>query len=128
MNLSRAELVEAVRMMVKQHDLYAQRAWAAVRDNPLLAAKVRGALSAVRADVRGTRDEVMWLMWINEARQALEPTTAGAAEQVDAAPAEPSSTGAQDDGIVEINLEIPAVRKDHQVSSAPSVVFQQPGR
>jgi hypothetical protein len=121
MSLSRDELVETVRMSVKQHDSYAKRTWAIVRDNPLLAAKVRGALSALRAEVRGTRDEVMWLMWINEARGSLdsaeEPKAQRASVQVAPEPSEPDTS--------ELHFDAPIV--PHAASTAPSVLFQQPG-
>ena len=122
MSLSREELVEAVRLVVKQHDSQAKRIWATVKDNPLLAAKVRGALSALRADVRDSRDEVMWLMWISEARQVLDSPAADAAPvTTPAAVAESEPDGA------DIALEIPVVHRHNQASTAPSVLFQQPG-
>jgi hypothetical protein len=67
--LPQARLVDRVRQLVKQHDARARDAWTVVR----------GMLSALRAETRGTRDEVMWLMWINQARQALDrvPTAGG---------------------------------------------------
>jgi hypothetical protein len=70
--LPQARLVDRVRQLVKQHDARARDAWSVVRGHPVLAARVRGMLSALRAETRGTRDEVMWLMWINQARQALD--------------------------------------------------------
>src|SRR5436309_1169428 len=121
MSLSREELVEAVRLVVKQHDGQAKRIWATVRDNPLLAAKVRGALSALRADVRDSRDEVMWLMWISEARQVLD------APATDAAPVAPTEPVESEPDDAEIALELPVAHRNNQASTAPSVLFQQPG-
>ena len=122
MSLAREELVEAVRITVKQHDSQAKRIWATVRENPLLAAKVRGALSALRADVRDSRDEVMWLMWISEARQVLDaPATETTPVATPAAIAESEPDGP------EISLEVPVVQRAAQASNAPSVLFQQPG-
>jgi hypothetical protein len=121
MSLSRDELVEAVRLAVKQHDSQAKRIWATVRDSPLLAAKVRGALSALRADVRDSRDEVMWLMWISEARQVLDAPVAATPVTTPATPVESEPDGP------EISLEIPVAHRTNQVSTAPSVFFQQPG-
>lgn len=127
--LSRDELVDAVRLVVKQHDASAKRTWAAVRENPLLAAKVRGALSAVRADVLGSRDEVMWLMWINEARQSLDQSAEPEA-QVRVERSVSADPAGELDGEREISLEIPAPIQPRKVSAGPgvpSVMFQQPG-
>ena len=121
MSLSREELVEAVRLAVKQHDNQAKRIWATVKENPLLAAKVRGALSALRADVRDSRDEVMWLMWISEARQVLDAPADATPVTTPVAAVESEPDGP------EISLEIPVAQRTSQVSTAPSVLFQQPG-
>lgn len=127
--LSRDELVDAVRPVVKQHDASAKRTWAAVRENPLLAAKVRGALSAVRADVLGSRDEVMWLMWINEARQSLDQSAEPEAQVRVERSVSADSVGDLD-GEREISLDISAPIQPRKVSAGPavpSVMFQQPG-
>ncbi|GAA3433938.1 hypothetical protein [Kutzneria kofuensis] len=71
-NLPRAVLQDKVRQVVKRRDAEAKQIWAHVRANSVLAAQVRGALSALRAEVRGTRDEVMWTMWIDQARSVLD--------------------------------------------------------
>jgi hypothetical protein len=127
--LPRDELVETVRLVVKQHDPAAKRTWAAVRENPLLAAKVRGALSALRADLLGSRDEVMWLMWINEARQALDQEVAANVVQ-HTQQSVPATASTERDNGEEMNSEMPAAQQNHRVSAAPavpSVLFQQPG-
>ncbi|MEU4804121.1 hypothetical protein [Actinosynnema sp. NPDC023587] len=58
--------------------------WAAVRDDQVLRARVRGALSGLKAEFRGHRDEAMWLLWITRVQQQLtaEPVAATAAEVV----------------------------------------------
>ncbi|MEU6148762.1 hypothetical protein ABZ816_02055 [Actinosynnema sp. NPDC047251] len=58
--------------------------WAAVRDDQVLRARVRGALSGLKAEFRGHRDEAMWLLWITRVQQQLvvEPPPATAAEVV----------------------------------------------
>jgi hypothetical protein len=71
-NLPRAVLQDKVRQVVKRRDADAKQIWTHVRANSVLAAQVRGALSALRAEVRGTRDEVMWTMWIDQARSVLD--------------------------------------------------------
>jgi hypothetical protein len=71
-SLPRPVLQDKVRQVVKRRDAEAKQIWAQVRANSVLAAQVRGALSALRAEVKGTRDEVMWTMWIDQARSVLD--------------------------------------------------------
>ena len=73
-SLPRTVLQEKVRQVVKRRDAEAKQIWAQVRANSVLAAQVRGSLSALRAEVKGTRDEVMWTMWIDQARSVLDAT------------------------------------------------------
>ncbi|EWM17728.1 hypothetical protein [Kutzneria sp. 744] len=73
-DLPRAVLQDKVRQVVKRRDAEAKVIWTHVRANSVLAAQVRGALSALRAEVKGTRDEVMWTMWIDQARSVLDAT------------------------------------------------------
>ena len=74
-SLPRTVLQDKVRQVVKRRDADARQIWAQVRANSVLAAQVRGALSALRAEVKGTRDEVMWTMWIDQARSVLDAAT-----------------------------------------------------
>ena len=71
-SLPRPVLQDKVRQVVKRRDAEAKVIWTHVRANSVLAAQVRGALSALRAEVKGTRDEVMWTMWIDQARAILD--------------------------------------------------------
>jgi hypothetical protein len=71
-SLPRPVLQEKVRQVVKRRDAEAKQIWAQVRANSVLAAQVRGALSALKAEVKGTRDEIMWTMWIDQARAVLD--------------------------------------------------------
>ncbi|MFC0432625.1 hypothetical protein [Kutzneria buriramensis] len=80
-NLPRTVLQDKVRQVVKRRDADAKQIWAHVRANSVLAAQVRGALSALRAEVKGTRDEVMWTMWIDQARAILDASPDKAAEK-----------------------------------------------
>jgi hypothetical protein len=93
-NLPRTVLQDKVRQVVKRRDADARQIWAHVRANSVLAAQVRGVLSALRAEVRGTRDEVMWTMWIDQARAILDASPDKAAEKPAAEavekPAEPT--------------------------------------
>ena len=88
-NLPRTVLQDKVRQVVKRRDADAKLIWAEVRGNAVLAAQVRGALSALKAEVRGTRDEVMWTMWIEQARAVLDPgqSTNGSSDKSAAKPA-----------------------------------------
>ncbi|CAL9453501.1 hypothetical protein SUDANB95_02475 [Actinosynnema sp. ALI-1.44] len=77
--LAADQLAEQVRLMVKARDAGARAVWGAVAEDQVLVARVRGALSALKAEFRGHRDEVMWLLWINQAQQHLVVETAPAA-------------------------------------------------
>ncbi|QUQ62739.1 hypothetical protein [Kutzneria sp. CA-103260] len=80
-SLPRTVLQDKVRQVVKRRDADAKQIWAHVRADSVLAAQVRGALSALRAEVRGTRDEVMWTMWIDQARAVLDASPEKSAPQ-----------------------------------------------
>ncbi|MEU4745498.1 hypothetical protein AB0G02_34240, partial [Actinosynnema sp. NPDC023658] len=74
--LPASELIDQVRLLVKARDAAARTVWSAVRENPVIAARVRGALAGLKAEYRGHRDEAMWLMWIGQVQQqlAVQPT------------------------------------------------------
>ena len=92
-SLPRPVLQDKVRQVVKRRDAEAKQIWAQVRANSVLAAQVRGALSALKAEVKGTRDEVMWTMWIDQARAVLDASPdkpAAAAAEPAPAPEQPA--------------------------------------
>ncbi|PSL57779.1 hypothetical protein B0I31_102758 [Saccharothrix carnea] len=70
-NLPAPELTDQVRLLVKARDAAARAVWSAVRENNVIAARVRGALAGLKAEYRGHRDEAMWLMWIGQVQQQL---------------------------------------------------------
>ncbi|MFI9381511.1 hypothetical protein [Kutzneria sp. NPDC052558] len=110
-SLPRTVLQDKVRQVVKRRDADAKQIWAHVRANSVLAAQVRGALSALRAEVRGARDEVMWTMWIDQARAVLDasadkPAPKAAAEK---SPTEKSAAGKS--AAEKSAVEKPAVEK-----------------
>ncbi|WP_121005969.1 hypothetical protein [Saccharothrix australiensis] len=82
-----------MRLTVKAHDARARALWAVVAEDPVLVARVRGALAGLKAEFRGHRDEVMWLLWINQAQQQLTPSHPEPVEAAAAAPrtAEPEA-------------------------------------
>lgn len=65
--------------MVKAGDAGARAVWAVVREDPVVAARVRGAMAGLKAEYRGHRDEAMWLLWINRAQRQLTAEAAPAA-------------------------------------------------
>ncbi|KOV85299.1 hypothetical protein ADL03_14145 [Nocardia sp. NRRL S-836] len=58
------------------------RAWALLAEHPVLAARVRGTLSALRAQTAGERDHAVWATRIAHALRGLELLTAEAAPDV----------------------------------------------
>ncbi|GAA0601384.1 hypothetical protein GCM10010174_16580 [Kutzneria viridogrisea] len=129
LSLSRPALLEKVRQVVKRREV---EVWAAVRGHSVLAAQVRGALSALKAEVRGTRDEGMWGMWIEQARQALgqtesapasAPQPAAAAEE----PAREAESKEEPEPEPEITLAPEQPSRPKAASTVPPVMFQAPG-
>jgi hypothetical protein len=146
MNLPRAVLQDKVRQVVKRRDADAKHIWAEVRGHAVLAAQVRGALSALRAEVRGTRDEVMWTMWIEQARAVLDPSqnsngsadkaaAAKAAKPESEAPSKPAAkaqptpepAAADADPGAEISFSPQPAQKPRATPTVPPVMFQAPG-
>ncbi|GGP78519.1 hypothetical protein [Saccharothrix coeruleofusca] len=145
--LSARELTEQVRHLVKARDAAARATWAAVREDPVLAARARGALAGLKAEFRGHRDEGMWLLWIAQAQQQLAaPTTSAQApapkstvdsrrkSTVDAG-ANPAvdfladaAVDARTDSAVDSApvLTAPVVVAPQRRASAPAVLFQEP--
>ncbi|MGH4023975.1 MAG: hypothetical protein ACRDRV_05250 [Pseudonocardiaceae bacterium] len=71
LSLSHQVLVEEVHQLVRSHDDRAHRCWNVVREHPVLAARVRGILSALERQSADYRDAAMWRVWITQARNAL---------------------------------------------------------
>jgi hypothetical protein len=121
------QLAEQVRLMVKARDASARAVWGAVAEDQVLVARVRGALSALKAEFRGHRDEVMWLLWINQAQQHLVVAPVSAAVE---APVEedvldefevPAQEPVADIAVVVDNAGAARVVRDVHV-----MVFQEP--
>lgn len=153
--LPAAELIEQVRGMVKAGDAVARAVWAVVREDPVVAARVRGAMAGLKAEYRGHRDEAMWLLWINRAQRQLAADAqpvAPAAPVVDEvvldAPAETAFadvafTGSAFTGTAfpeaafagnafsgtapdETSFQAPQVVAPRPRTSAPALLFQEP--
>jgi hypothetical protein len=119
--LSREELADEVDHLVKNRDARAREVWALVRRDQVLAARVRGVLAGLRSEARGTRDEAMRLVWINQASQALN-----APEPVEARPAAAAKPVAKPEVEPEIVLSPPPQTAPRQASAVPAVFFQAP--
>jgi hypothetical protein len=121
-NLPAPELTDQVRLLVKARDAAARAVWSAVREDNVIAARVRGALAGLKAEYRGHRDEAMWLMWIGQVQQQL-------AVQATAAPVvEPETEYVAPE--LEPVVEEWTPRQDptppRPASDAPPVLFQEP--
>ncbi|TQM78319.1 hypothetical protein FHX81_0581 [Saccharothrix saharensis] len=120
-SLPAPELTDQVRLLVKARDAAARAVWSAVREDPVIAARVRGALAGLKAEYRGHRDEAMWLMWIGQVQQQL-------AVQQTAAPVLESRV----DEVPELEpvVEEWAPRREpttpRPAGDAPPVLFQEP--
>lgn len=122
-NLPAPELTDQVRLLVKARDAAARAVWSAVREDNVIAARVRGALAGLKAEYRGHRDEAMWLMWIGQVQQqlAVQATAAPVVETVVVEDVTPE---------LEPVIEEWAPRQDptppRPASDAPPVLFQEP--
>ncbi|MFD0205530.1 MULTISPECIES: hypothetical protein [Saccharothrix] len=120
-NLPAPELTDQVRLLVKARDAAARAVWSAVRENNVIAARVRGALAGLKAEYRGHRDEAMWLMWIGQVQQQLAaPPTAPAVET-----AVEDVTPDLEPIVTEWTPTQPATPPRPAVD-APAVLFQEP--
>ncbi|MFE2754762.1 hypothetical protein ACFXGA_22450 [Actinosynnema sp. NPDC059335] len=120
--LPASELIDQVRLLVKARDAAARAVWSAVREDPVIAARVRGALAGLKAEYRGHRDEAMWLMWIGQVQQQL------AVQAVAAPVAEPvvEEVVPEPEPVVAQWVPQPAPTSPRPVSDAPPVLFQEP--
>jgi hypothetical protein len=120
LDLPHRALVDQVHHLVRSHDETAYRCWSTVREHPVLAARVRGILSALERHSAEYRDAAMWRVWIAQARKALTP------------PAPPSSHAAPParDTITTDKDHVSRCVKQpspNTMSPAP-VTFQEPGQ
>lgn len=137
--LPREALLEKVRQVVKRRNAESKKIWAAVRGHSVLVAQVRGALSSLKAEVRGTRDEGMWGMWIEQARQELDQVEPAAAPAQAPAPVKDdtasngtnspgSAPGQWDPSQPERELTLtPQPERPRTAPTVPPVLFQSPG-
>ncbi|WP_447007818.1 hypothetical protein ACRAKI_15680 [Saccharothrix isguenensis] len=114
------ELTDQVRLLVKARDAASRGVWSAVRENPVIAARVRGALAGLKAEYRGHRDEAMWLVWIAQVQQQLA-----------AQPPAPAANAPADDTTVDDGPTAEEWVAQHETptrppSDAPPVLFQEP--
>ena len=115
--LPAADLSDEVKHLVQTRDAGARAIWAAVREDAVLAARVRGSLAGLKAEYRGHRDEAMWLLWVNQVQQQLAvPATAPV----------PSRDEARDDDEPTAEISLPAPAAPRQAVAAPALLFHEP--
>ena len=128
-DLPAPELTDQVRLLVKARDAGARAVWSAVRENNVIAARVRGALAGLKAEYRGHRDEAMWLMWIGQVQQQLAVPVAAPVvetEVEDVVPELEPAVVPEPAPAVEEWVPQPAPTAPRPVSDAPPVLFQEP--
>jgi hypothetical protein len=120
LTLSHQVVVEEVHQLVRSHDSHAHRCWNVVREHPVLAARVRGILSALERQSAEYRDAAMWRVWIAQARSAL--ASSRPASPHSRPPVCDASPVAEEEpvGIADVSNQRPA-------SPAP-VIFREPGK
>jgi hypothetical protein len=91
LELAHPDLTEYIRRAVRGGST-ASAPWPEVAAHPVLAARVRGILSALQSQMADHRDHAMWTVWINAARRALTvapaPAPVEARKQAVVAPVE----------------------------------------
>jgi hypothetical protein len=121
-----SELTDQVRLLVKARDAASRAVWTAVREDRVLAARVRGSLAGLKAEFRGHRDEAMWLVWINQVQQQLSVV----ADAPAATPVEPVAPVVVEQ-VTEPVLELTVERRDEPApqprAQVPTMLFQEPG-
>jgi hypothetical protein len=120
LKLSHQALVDQVHQLVRSHDEAARRCWTIVREHPVLAARVRGILSALERHSAEYRDAAMWRVWITQARGAL---TAPPPPSAPSTPPAREMITTDDDHVSRRTT----VTSPHPPSPAP-VIFQEPSR
>ena len=118
--LSHQALVEEVHQLVRSHDDYAHRCWNVAREHPVLAARVRGILSALERQSADYRDAAMWRVWITQARSAL---TSPRPPSPHSRPPERETSTAEDDR----DIEQPRVSSSYLAPPA-RMIFREPGQ
>ncbi|MFI9007518.1 hypothetical protein ACIGNX_09845 [Actinosynnema sp. NPDC053489] len=118
-----SELTDQVRLLVKARDAAARAVWSAVREDPVVAARVRGALAGLKAEYRGHRDEAMWLMWIGQVQQQLAVQPVAAVVVEDVVPELEPVVESWEPQAWEPRPQPAAPRPVHD---APAVLFQEP--
>lgn len=121
-NLPAPELTDQVRLLVKARDAGARAVWSAVREDNVIAARVRGALAGLKAEYRGHRDEAMWLMWIGQVQQQLAVQAAAPVVQTAAEDIAPELEPV----VVEEWTHRPEPTAPRPAGDAPPVLFQEP--
>ncbi|MBB5960670.1 hypothetical protein FHS29_007298 [Saccharothrix tamanrassetensis] len=127
--LSTGELAEQVQLTVKAHDARAKALWVAVAEDLVLAARVRGALAGLKAEFRGHRDEVMWLLWINQAQQQLAPVAQAQTRAVAESPqpvAVAEAPEVPEVALTSASFERPDNGVVREARDIPVMLFQEP--
>jgi hypothetical protein len=119
--LSHPELADHVRRLVRGASRPSP-VWTAVGAHPVLAARVRGILSALHAQMADHRDHAMWTLWITNARHALTPPPAPAR------PDTPPRADAQPPTRLTPGSTTPAATPPHRPTTITPVTFQAPGQ
>ncbi|PRY37449.1 hypothetical protein [Umezawaea tangerina] len=133
MSFTDGELTDHVRHLVRNQGPQTTQVWAQVRTNAVLAGRVRGTLSILRAQTRDSRDAAMWTAWISKAQQELSnpapaPTPAPEKQVPAPAPVAEQPEAADTSGPLEFSLPDAPARQPRPASTAPAVMFQAPGQ
>lgn len=122
LTLSHQVVVEEVHQLVRSHDSHAHRCWNVVREHPVLAARVRGILSALERQSAEYRDAAMWRVWIAQARSALASSRPTASHS---RPPVRDTTPEHEDEDEDV---VVAEASNQRPASPAPVIFREPGK
>lgn len=122
--LSHQVLVEEVHQLVRSHDDRAHRCWNVVREHPVLAARVRGILSALERQSADYRDAAMWRVWIAQARSALTSPRPASSQSL---PTVPETSPDEDLTDEDLTIDRPRVGSNSPAPPA-RMIFREPGQ
>jgi hypothetical protein len=119
--MSHPELTNHIRRLIRGASTPSP-VWTAVSTHPVLAARVRGILSALHSQMADHRDHAMWTLRITNARRAL--TTPPAPARPDTPPREDVSLPTR----LAPGTAAPAATPRHRSSTITPVTFLAPGQ
>jgi hypothetical protein len=114
------DLTDHIRRLVRDGSMPSP-VWTAAGAHPVLAARVRGILSALHSQMADHRDHTMWTLWITNARRALTSPPAPEHET-------PPRVDVQPPARLKADTAASAATPRHRPTTVTPVTFLAPGQ